>query len=152
MGSVGHGRPREVPTLYPAYFVEVLTTAGAPPTPTNVARLVERTAFMIGGQGAAYFAQLRDPPAFEVFVRNFARGGIPARRPHLVDDMVDWLWAWNPGCHDDLRQRFSKWRNGLLGPGSFVVPGEEIPPFTSGGDATVNHEPAWRMIFAKNAR
>ena len=143
------GNLRDVPLLYPEYFTELLTSGGVPTTPINMARVIERTAFMIGTQGAAYFAHLHDRASFEVFVENFARGGIPARRPHLVDDMVDWLWAWNQGCHDDLRQRFAKWRIVLLGPGSFLERGREIPPF---GDGQPDHEVTWRMVFDKNLR
>jgi hypothetical protein len=113
-------RSRDVPPLYPTYFMELLTTGGVPTTPANLVRLIGRTAFMIGTQAAAYCAQLRDAAAFKIFISNFARGGIPSRQLQLVDDMVDWLWASNPGCHDDLRQRFSKWRTGLLGPNTFL--------------------------------
>jgi len=144
--------PRDIPPLYPAYFLELLGRAQVAASPVNVARLVERTAFMIGCQGAAYCAQLRDPAAFEVFVRNFARGGIPDRRPYLVDDMVDWLWAWNPGCHDDLRRRFPGWRDGLLGTESFLIPGQDIAPFTGDEGAGFQHEGTWRTVYAQNAR
>ncbi|MEV6926262.1 hypothetical protein AB0M46_17445 [Dactylosporangium sp. NPDC051485] len=141
--------PRDVPVLYPVYFMELLTTGGVPPTAENVARLVGRTAFMIGTQGAAYCAQLRDAAAFEIFLVNFARGGMPARRLHLADDMVDWLWAWSARCHDDLRGRFVTWRADLLGPGSLLQRGRDIPPSDAGEP---DREEAWRSVFAEHSR
>ncbi|GAA2394791.1 hypothetical protein [Dactylosporangium salmoneum] len=141
--------PRDVPLLYPDYFMELLTTGGVPPTPGNVARLVERAAFMIGTQGAAYCAQLRDPATFEIFLVNFARGGMPARRLHLADDMVDWLWAWSALCHDDLRGRFVTWRADLLGPGGLLRRGRDIPPIGAGEP---DYEEAWRTVFAEQSR
>lgn len=143
---------RDLPILYPDYFLELLSTGGVAATPGNVAELIERTAFMIGTQGAAYCAQLRDPAAFEVFVRNFARGAIPGRDLQLVDDMVDWLWVWNPGCHDDLRTRFTKWRTGLLAPNSFLERGRDIPPWSDTPDGRPDHEEAWRLVYADSAR
>jgi hypothetical protein len=150
-GRIIANRPRRVPVLYPSYFTDLLTRAGVPVTPANVARLVERTAFMIGCQGAAYCAHLGDPVAFEDLVERYGRGGPVDRRLKLVDDIVDWLWAWSPSCHGDLPSRFDKWRDGLLRPGSFLVRGHDVPAFDeSGSDA--DHTAAWRAVFAKNRR
>jgi hypothetical protein len=141
-------RPRTIPELFPVYFTSLLGEAGVAATPVNVARLVERTAFMLGCQGAAYCAQLGDPRGFEELVRQFARGGPLERRMHLADDLVDWLWTWNPGCHDDLPLRVARWRDGLLRPGSFLVRGRDVPPFDETADA--DNTAAFRAVFAKN--
>jgi hypothetical protein len=82
-------RPRAVPVLYPDYFIALLSDCHVPATAGNVESLIDRTAFMIGGQAAAYCAQLRDPRAFEAFVARFANGAGPDPRLHLVDDMVE---------------------------------------------------------------
>lgn len=141
-------RPRTIPMLHPVYFTQLLREAGVPGTPVNVARLVERTAFMLGCQGAAYCAQLGDPRGFEELVRKFARGGPLERRTYLVDDLIDWLWNWNPGCHDDLPLRVATWRDGLLRPGSFLMRGRDVPPFDETADADCTA--AYRAVFAKN--
>jgi hypothetical protein len=144
-------RPRAVPTLYPQYYLDILASAGVRATTVNVFRLIERTAFITGLQGAVYSAQLKDPQALEELISRFARGGSPDRQLQLVDDIVDWLWTWNPGCHKALQSQIHKWRNGLLSPGTFLTAGSDIPPWNPDSDVTDNSD-AWRMAYAKNLR
>jgi hypothetical protein len=144
-------RPRSIPTLYPQYFLDLIKASGVQATVTNVLRLIERTAFATGFQGAVYCAQLKDPKALEELIRRFARGGPPDRQLQLVDDMVDWLWAWNPGCHKALVRQFDDWRERLLAPGSFLIPGTEIPPWGETPNDNDNTE-AWRLGYAQNLR
>jgi hypothetical protein len=141
-------RPRAVPVLHPQYFTDLLARARVPHTPVNLARLIERTALMTGCQAAAYCAKLADPAAFRQFTGAFARAEA-SRDPQLVDQMVDWLWAWNPGCHADLTTRFDTWTRGLLGPDSFLVPGREIAPFFEGRS---DFTESWTVVFRKNSR
>jgi hypothetical protein len=144
-------RPRAVPILYPQYFLEIIATSGAQATVVNVLRLIERTAMMLGAQGATYCAQLKDPQALEELISRFARGGPPDRQLQIVDDMVDWLWAWNPGCHRALVQQFQKWRVLLLAPDSPLVAGSELPPYISDSGHT-DHAAIWRYMYATNQR
>lgn len=138
-----------MPTLYPEYFLSILSAAGVPATPLNVSRLIERTAVMIGGQAGAYCGQGADPHAFREFVNQFAHG--LQGDSHVVDRMVDWLWAWNAGCHHDLMSRFGKWRDHLLGPDSFLAGADEIPLWedSSGADSV---EDLWRLVYRRHAR
>jgi hypothetical protein len=144
-------RPRTIPKLYPRYFLDLLAAARVQATPMNMARLVERTAFITGGQGAVYCAQLKDPQALEELIDRFARIQVEPGGDHdVVDQIVDWLWAWNPGCHDALERQMQKWYEGCLAPGSFLVAGENVPPW-SDSDNPDNSE-AWRLMYAKNRR
>ncbi len=149
MPSTPAGPARDVPVLYPAYFSQLLAASGTPVTPANMARLVERTAVMIGSQGAKYLARQRDAAAFEAFVRAFARGGRPERRPHLVDDIVDWLWAWSPACHDDLRARFTMWGNDLRRSGGLLSGGGDLDAFFE-DEEHPDYESIWRTIYTGN--
>jgi hypothetical protein len=146
-----HYRPRAVPTLYPQYYLNLLAESGVQATTVNVSRLIERTAFIIGLQGAVYCAQLKDPQALEELISRFASGGPPDRQLQLVDDIVDWLWAWNPGCHKALERQIHKWRDGLLAPGTFLTAGRDIPPWDPDSDNPGNSA-AWRIAYAKNLR
>jgi hypothetical protein len=150
-GLVLQSRPRAIPVLHPAFYTELLTRAGVPDTPVNRIRLAERTAFAIGAQAGAFTAQLEDPEAFAAFLERFA-GVVPDRSLQQADDMVDWLWAWHPLCHQGLTRQVTKWHDGLLGPDSFLTAagGGEIPPWsdTTGGDNTE----AWRMVHDRSRR
>lgn len=145
-------RPRTIPVLYPNYFLEILAATRVQATPTNVARLVDRTAFITGGQGAVYCAQLRDPRALEELIKRFGRN-IRVRSDadlRVVDDIVDWLWAWNPGCHDALAGQIKKWRDLCVKPGGFLVAGKDVPAWYESNDS--DNTQAWRMMYAKNRR
>lgn len=122
---------RAISTLYPQYFLDLLAETGVPATPTNVTRLIERVFVMVSGQADAYFQQLDDPGARAEFHRRFAEGGPPERVLYVVDDMVDWLWGWHPGCRAALQELFPKIREGLLQPHSFLrTAGDEIVPWS----------------------
>jgi hypothetical protein len=144
-------RPRSVPVLNPTFYTTTLAAAGVPATPTNRVELAGRTAAAIGMQAGALTAQLRDPEAFAEFVNRFAMGGPPDRKMELADDMIDWLWAWHPGCHKGLVRQVDKWRTGLLRPGSFLTAaaGGEIPPWNEPGSPADNTD-VWRTVFEAN--
>jgi len=133
-------RPRAIPTLDPWFYIDLLRRGGVPDTPVNRARLAERTAFAIGTQAGVFTAQLHDPAAFSVFARRFAEAPIP-------DEMIDWLWAWHPLCHQGLTKQLAKWHDDLLQPGSILTgtPDGEIPPWH---DRPTTE--AWRQAFARN--
>jgi hypothetical protein len=145
-------RPRTIPVLYPNYFLGLLAAAKVPSTPMNVARLVERTAFITGGQGAVYCAQLGEPRALEELISLFARNihVQPGGNLSIVDNIIDWLWAWNPGCHQALERQIQKWHDGCLKPGSFLVAGTDILPWDDSNDS--DSSDAWRMMYARNLR
>lgn len=145
-------RPRTIPVLYPDYFLDILGAAQVQPTAMNVTRLVERTAFIMGGQGAVYCAQLRDPHALEELISRFAGNTDVQRSGNLrvVDEIVDWLWAWNPGCHDALEQQIQKWHDLCVKPGGFLVAGNDVPPWNDPDDSDSTQ--AWRLMYARNRR
>lgn len=143
--------PRAIRTLYPEYFLEILSAAQVPATPVNVARLTERKAFTLGTQAGAYCAQLGDQRAFRAFVNDFA--GRLRDTPDVVDRMIDWLWSWHPGCHRAMTAFFDKWRNGLLKQeGSFLTGVQEIPPFDDNTYSASEDEKSWRMVYESNLK
>ncbi|MBQ0977864.1 hypothetical protein [Micromonospora sp. M61] len=121
-------RPRTIPTLYPKFFLELLAAADTPATPTNVSRFVERVFVMIKGQANVFFQQLDEPAAQAEFNNHFDGGGPEDRVLNCVDDMIDWLWKWNPACHRPLERTVRSIHDGLLMPHSFL--------HTNGGDIT----------------
>src|SRR4029453_10199307 len=64
-------RPRSIPTLYPAFFLDLLAEVGTPATPTNVSRFIERTFVMLSGQATTFFEQRDDPRAQAAFAKQF---------------------------------------------------------------------------------
>lgn len=150
--TIVSARPRTIPPLYPRYFQDLLATARVPITPMNMARLVERTAFITGGQGAVYCAQLKDPQALEELISRFARNIHIQSDGNLgvVDQIVDWLWAWNPGCHEALQRQIKKWYELCLSPEGFLVAGADVPAWDDSDDS--DNSDAWRLMYAKNQR
>lgn len=146
-------RPRTIRQLHPALYEELLTATGVPVTPTNISRLAERAAFAIGTQAGAFTAQLDDERAFDEFVVRFATAP-PDRQPFVADEMIDWLWAWSPGCHRGLTRQVSTWQDGLLAPSSFLAAavGGEIPPFQDDSDEGLDSSVAWRLVFDRNRK
>jgi hypothetical protein len=138
-------RPRSIPKLHPRYFEQIFTRSPLARTPLNMARLIERTAFMIGGQGAAYCAQMHDAAAFDALLREFGHDDLIDRGPDIADEIIDWLWQWNPFSHRDLTRRVAQWAEGIVQPGKLMNQGRDIPAWSDGkrrGNAT-----AWRMVF-----
>jgi len=127
-GSLLSRRPRTIPTLYPKFFLDLLSAAGTPATPTNVSRFLERVFVMVKSQANQFFEQLDDPHAQAEFARHFDGGGPEDRILNSVDDMIDWLWNWNPACHRPLERTVQKIHDLLLQPHSFL--------HTNGGDIT----------------
>jgi hypothetical protein len=120
-------RRRDIPKLYPSYLDSILERLGAPGTETNRARLMLWAARMFTAGGAfSYLAQ--DPESKAEYERRFM-GGAPVS-PSLLDDIVDWLWAWSVNCHKALRELPGMTESTLLSPESPVrdiSPSGEIP-------------------------
>lgn len=118
-GEVGE---RAVPVLYPGFYLDLLTETGVPASPENVVYLVERVFAMVMGQADEYFEQLGDHAAAQQFHAHFDSGGPEDRVLNSVDDMVDWLWAWDARCHAPLTNLFPLIQAQLLEPHSFSRP------------------------------
>jgi hypothetical protein len=144
--------PRAVPTLYPDYFLSILADAGVTATSDNLRRLVERTACAIGGQAAAYFAQKRDPRSFERFIADFSKIKPPEERLLVADEMIDWLWSWDPFCHDALTAWPKKWRDGSLKPGSYITDNGVAPWNDDTTQAPSDDREVWQTVFEHNWR
>ncbi|MEV7041397.1 hypothetical protein [Amycolatopsis sp. NPDC051061] len=119
---------RAVPVLYPGFYLDLLTETGVPATPENVVNLVERVFVMVMGKADEYFGQLGDHDAGRRFHERFDEGGPEDRVLNSVDDMVDWLWAWNPRCHRPLTNLFPRIQELLLEPQSFLRTGNGRVP------------------------
>lgn len=119
---------RAVPLLYPGFYLDLLTETGVPATPENVVNLVERVFVMVMGKADEYFEQLGDHDAARRFHERFDGGGPEDRVLNAVDDMVDWLWAWNSRCHGPLTQLFPRIQALLLEPPSFLRTGDGRVP------------------------
>lgn len=127
--------PRPIPVLFPGYYLGMLTEAGMPTTPTNIANLVERVFVMLKSQAASYFKEADDHIAARQFERLFDEGGPSERILNVVDDMVDWLWRWNTFCHEALIEFFPKIRTMLLGPHSILRgPDGRVPSWSEWHD------------------
>ncbi len=114
---------RAVPVLYPGFYLDLLTETGVPATPENVVNLIERVFVMVMSKADEYFGQLGDHAAARRFHERFDGGGPEDRVLNSVDDMVDWLWAWNPRCHKPLTHLFPQIQELLLAPNSLLRTG-----------------------------
>lgn len=119
---------RAVPILYPGFYLDLLTETGVPATPENVVNLIERVFVMVMGKADEYFGQLGDHDAARRFHDRFDGGGPEDRVLNSVDDMVDWLWDWNPRCHGPLTHLFPRIQALLLEPHSFLRTGNGRVP------------------------
>ncbi|MEU0532600.1 hypothetical protein [Amycolatopsis tolypomycina] len=119
---------RAVPILYPGFYLDLLTETGVPANPENVVNLIERVFVMVMGQADEYFRQWGDDDAARRFHDRFDGGGPEDRVLNSVDDMVDWLWAWNFRCHTPLMQLFPRIQALLLEPHSFLRTGNGRVP------------------------
>jgi hypothetical protein len=143
-------RPRTIPILYPQFFLDLIAASEVPATLTNTFRLIERIVFQIGVQGAIFCAQIEDPSAFEEFVRLFADNGTADHRQlNVPDNMIDWLWKWNPSCHKSLEGSVHGWRTELPKPGTFLKRGHDIQPWFEDPNNT-SHERTWRLVYETN--
>jgi hypothetical protein len=123
-------KPRDIRTLYPGYFENLLRVTGKPVTPVNMSRIIERCAMMMTAASAMpYFEQANDPTSRKRFLARFANGGAdPQRAAQIVDDMIDFLWEWSPNCHNALRQQVDRIEQSLTGPRSYLhTCGPELP-------------------------
>ncbi|WP_290054896.1 hypothetical protein [Amycolatopsis solani] len=122
---------RAVPVLYPGFFLDLLTETGVPATSENVVNLVERVFVMVMGKADEYFRQLGDHGAAQRFHARFDNGGPEDRVLNSVDDMVDWLWAWDARCRTPLTNLFPRIQSLLLEPHSFLRNGNgRVPPWS----------------------
>jgi hypothetical protein len=123
-------KPRDIRTLYPSYFENLLRVTGKPITPVNINRIIERCAMMMTSASAMpYFEQANDPASRDRFLARFTNGGAdPMRAAYVVDDMIDFLWEWSPNCHKALRQQVERMEQLLTGPKSYLhTCGAELP-------------------------
>lgn len=96
--------PRDIPTLLPDYYRRILFATGKPDTPGNTVALMELVTQMLWLNAAMWFDEMDDTAAASEFNARFAHGGAdPDRTIHLVDDMIDYLWAWRTNTHQALR-------------------------------------------------
>jgi hypothetical protein len=131
------------------YLVGILASVGAEPTEANLINLAERSAMNLGGQGAAYMAQARDGAAFARFVEDFSRP--PANWLDVVDEMAEWLWNWNPFCHEALGEQSGKWARGCASPGGFVS-AAGVQPWENGKNrAPADNVELWKVVYARNS-
>jgi hypothetical protein len=124
--------PRDIPTLYPAFFERILQSTGHDATPENMANLIDRVAWIITNAGAlAYFENTADSDARTRFLRVFTDPVSTVEHAHeLCDDMIDWLWKWDPRCRKDLRERIPRIEEALTAPDSILrSSGSEVPPW-----------------------
>lgn len=98
--------PRDIPTLFPAFYENLLVAHGKPVTPENTVALVERTALMIMAGGVQpWMEQMGEHERWRLFQQRFALGNVPGDRIlQAPDDMIDSVWAWDDGIHPMVRQ------------------------------------------------
>jgi hypothetical protein len=122
--------PRDIPALFPDFYLGILTATGKPTTSGNVVDLVDRVARMIGaGSALPYFEQAHDDAASRRFLAKFnsteGDGESELRKPDL---MIDFLWEWDPTCHHAVRRAVANVYDLLTGPDSFLWScGDKIP-------------------------
>ncbi|MFF3850619.1 hypothetical protein [Streptomyces sp. NPDC002328] len=118
---------RDIPPLYPDFYHGVLTDVGKETSPQNVLALVEYVSQMLSANAMGWFIQAGDPHAQERFSARFRGGGGDDQQLELVvDDMIDFLWAWRPATHPALRDLVPRMRESLAAPDSRLrrFPGE----------------------------
>ncbi|MET7485144.1 hypothetical protein [Streptomyces sp. NPDC005538] len=119
---------RDIPELLPDYYRGILFATGKPDTADNIVALVELLSQMLTSNAAMFFRQTGDQATDQSFMARFKGGGPEERLLHVVDDMLDFLWDWNPRCHNALRTFVRDARTTLTGPGSRLWRyGDELP-------------------------
>jgi hypothetical protein len=128
-GTTSPGEPRDIPPLFPDFFHGVLFAVGKEPTPQNLLALSEYVSQMISVNAYGWFHQRGDAAAEAHFSRRFRGGGPEGQALEKVpDDMIDFLWAWNPGTHNELRDWIPRLESDLTARGSRLwLYGDELP-------------------------
>ncbi|MFF7332339.1 hypothetical protein ACIQU5_23460 [Streptomyces sp. NPDC090306] len=120
--------PRDIPELLSDYYRAILFATGKPESPENIVALINLIGQMLSLNAVMWFQQLDDPAAEERFLDRFRGGGPEERFVHLVDDMIDFLWAWRTNCHAALRDFVRDTQVKLSGPDSQLwYHGDELP-------------------------
>ncbi|WP_330277830.1 hypothetical protein OG205_20450 [Lentzea sp. NBC_00516] len=122
---------RDIPDLFPDFYLGILRDTGKPETAENVVELVDRTRRAVAASGAlAFFKQANDERARAQFHDQFMvdRGQDGETLLRMPDQMIDFLWHWNPVCHEPLRRMIARFHELMTGPDSFLWEcGDEIP-------------------------
>ncbi|WP_105972133.1 hypothetical protein [Streptomyces geranii] len=128
-GADPSGEPRDIPPLFPDFFHGVLFSVGKEPTPQNLLALSEYISQMISANAYGWFHQFGDAAAEARFSRRFRGGGPEDQALEKVpDDMIDFLWAWNPRARDALREWIPRLESDLAAPSSRLwLYGDELP-------------------------
>ncbi|MBM2620281.1 hypothetical protein JIG36_32680 [Actinoplanes sp. LDG1-06] len=119
---------RDIPVLMPALYEEILRTSGRAASRRNVSDVAHAAAELIVEQARSFFAGTGDLDAADRFAARFLHTDrfrfaghfrFTARfRERLADstadDMIDWLWEWDPRCHQPLRRAVGVMRVSLL--------------------------------------
>ena len=121
--------PRDIPSLFPDFFRDILVTTGKPVTPDNMFAITDRVVRMISGSAASYFKQSGDNAAPRRFASVFSAeetdGAVLIR---WADLMIDFLWEWDPRSHDPLRGLIPRIKELLTAPDSFLWEcGNQLP-------------------------
>jgi hypothetical protein len=90
---------RDIPILMPGLYEEILRTSGRPVEPGHVIAVARAAADMIAAHAQIFFTSTGDRAAVDRFARDFG----DRRGTTTADDMIDWLWDWDPRCHQPLR-------------------------------------------------
>ncbi|MDR6974085.1 hypothetical protein J2X68_000763 [Streptomyces sp. 3330] len=128
-GTEPEGAPRDIPPLFPDFFHGVLFAVGKEATPHNLLALTEYVSQMISANAYGWFHRFGDTAAEARFSRRFRGGGPEGQALEKVpDDMIDFLWAWNPRARDALRDWIPRLETDLTAPGSRLWRyGDELP-------------------------
>jgi hypothetical protein len=95
---------RDIPKLYPDYYVRILQALGYSADAENMLNLIQRVANMIWAGGAnAYFAQTQEADGQRVFALRFGGEHSYEQWLSIPDDMIDFLWEWAANFHPPLR-------------------------------------------------
>ncbi|MER5194381.1 hypothetical protein ACWD3J_08890 [Streptomyces sp. NPDC002755] len=128
-GTGTRHEPRDIPPLFPDFLHGVLFAVAKDATPHNLLALAEYVSQMISANAYGWFNQFGDAEAEARFSRRFRGGGPEGQALERVpDDMIDFLWAWNPGTHEALRDWIPRLEQDLTAPGSRLWRyGDELP-------------------------
>jgi hypothetical protein len=128
--------PRDIPRLWPDFYLGVLRATGKPESPGNIVELVQRLRRALIDNGAmTFFDQLGDEVARVRFHTEFPVGSGDGDEGlfEVPDRVIDFLWDWDPRCHDPLRRMVRRLHGLMTGPDSFLWDcGDEVPPWDEG--------------------